>query len=133
MKITVSAKHCTFILLAGLCLSFTISIGTAAADQRSGPAAWVEEYWDVKPEKFDEFIASYKKNVYALTRQVPGYRGYTFMTLIPDENGEPKPPQRTRKPANTSLWRSSAGPNSHRARHRHRQTDAADTQRGYRA
>jgi len=92
MKTLDAAKHITLILLAGLCLSSIVGIGTAVAAQRSGPAAWVEEYWDVKPEKFDEFIASYKKNVYELTRQVPGYRGYTFMTLIPDQNGEPTPP-----------------------------------------
>jgi hypothetical protein len=49
-----------------------------------GPAAWLEEYWDVKPDRFDEFVKTYREQVYSLARRVPGYRGYVFLTNIPD-------------------------------------------------
>ena len=38
---------------------------------RVGPAAWIEEYWDVKPEKFDEFFRVYKRDVFF--RMKPAY------------------------------------------------------------
>src|SRR5438067_13879274 len=34
-------------------------------DSKPGPQVWVEEYWDVKPEKWNEFRAAYEKEVYA--------------------------------------------------------------------
>ncbi len=55
----------------------------------SGPAVWVEEYWDVKPEKLAEFMSNYKRDVYAYVRKIPGYRGYNVITTIPDAKGNP--------------------------------------------
>jgi hypothetical protein len=49
-----------------------------------GPAAWLEEYWDVKPGKLDEFVGRYREEVYARARKLPGYRGYTVLTNLPD-------------------------------------------------
>ncbi len=60
---------------------------------RAGPAAWVEEYWDVRPGKLDEFIDTYRREVYSYARKVPGYRGYTFLTNFTDETGSPQPPK----------------------------------------
>ena len=54
-----------------------------------GPAVWIEEYWDVKPEKFGEFMTNYKRDVYEYVRKIPGYRGYNVITTIPDANGNP--------------------------------------------
>jgi hypothetical protein len=48
----------------------------SASDLHPGPAAWREEYWDVKPDKFDEFVKTNREQVYSLARRVPGYRGY---------------------------------------------------------
>ena len=59
------------------------------AKLRPGPAVWIEEYWDVKPERFQEFVAAYKRDVYTYTRKIPGYRGYNFLSTIPDEGGFP--------------------------------------------
>lgn len=58
---------------------------------RPGPAAWVEEFWDVMPDKVDEFVKAYRDEVYSLARKVPGYRGYTVLTNIPDPQ-DPKRP-----------------------------------------
>ena len=58
---------------------------------RAGPAAWVEEYWDVMPDKVDEFVKAYREEVYSLARQVPGYRGYTVLTNIPDPEHPDRP------------------------------------------
>jgi hypothetical protein len=57
----------------------------------AGPAAWVEEYWDVMPGKIDEFVKTYREEVYSLARKVPGYRGYTVLTNIPDEEHPKRP------------------------------------------
>src|SRR5687767_202317 len=82
------------ILLMILCLGIA-SIGEAPAAEpqglRAGPAAWVEEYWEVKPEKFDEFVKVYRQEVYSLARQVPGYRGYTVLTNIPNPAAPSQP------------------------------------------
>jgi heme-degrading monooxygenase HmoA len=59
------------------------------AKLRPGPAAWIEEYWDVKPERFEEFVAVYRRDVYTHMRKIPGYRGYTLLTTMPDEGGFP--------------------------------------------
>ena len=58
---------------------------------RPGPAAWVEEYWDVLPDKVDEFVETYRREVYSLARKVPGYRGYTVLTNIPDPEHPDRP------------------------------------------
>ena len=58
----------------------------------AGPAAWVEEYWDVMPDKVDEFVKTYRAEVYSLARKVPGYRGYTVLTNIPDAQHPKRPP-----------------------------------------
>jgi len=59
---------------------------------RPGPAAWIEEYWDVKPDKLDEFMEIYRRDVYAHMRKIPGYRGYNVITTVPDEGGFPNDP-----------------------------------------
>lgn len=56
-----------------------------------GPAAWIEEYWDVMPDKVDEFVKTYREEVYSLARKVPGYRGYTILTNIPDAQNAKRP------------------------------------------
>lgn len=61
------------------------------AKLRPGPAAWIEEYWQVKPERFEEFVAVYRRDVYAHMRKIPGYRGYNMITTFPDEGGFPNP------------------------------------------
>jgi hypothetical protein len=58
----------------------------------AGPAVWLEEYWDVKPERFDDFVRAYKTAVYSLARHLPGYRGYTFLTTVHDASGATDPP-----------------------------------------
>ena len=60
-------------------------------DFRAGPAAWVEEYWDVLPDKVDEFVKTYREEVYSLARKVPGYRGYTVLTNIPSPEHPERP------------------------------------------
>ncbi len=57
----------------------------------SGPAAWVEEYWDVLPDNLDEFVETYREEVYSLARKVPGYRGYAVLTNIPDAQHPERP------------------------------------------
>lgn len=73
-----------------------MSVSALMADedngQHPGPAAWIEEYWDVKPDKLDEFVDAYRREVYSISRNIPGYRGYTFLTNLPDAGGNPKPP-----------------------------------------
>jgi hypothetical protein len=95
MTFRTEAMNAAVLLLGAICIS-ALNIGTTlAADDtgmRAGPAAWIEEYWDVKPEKFDEFIEVYKRDVYSISRRVPGYRGYTFLTNIPGADGNPQPP-----------------------------------------
>ena len=62
-------------LLLGLCASVAGAQGSPSnpvPTMRAGPAVWIEEYWDVKPEHFDEFFRVYKRDVYALARKVPG-------------------------------------------------------------
>lgn len=63
---------------------------TAASLQHVGPAVWIEEYWDVKPERFEDFVRAYRSEVYSITRRIEGYRGYTFLTNLPDEQGLPR-------------------------------------------
>ncbi|MEX2123986.1 MAG: hypothetical protein WD795_08840 [Woeseia sp.] len=63
---------------------------TAASLQHVGPAVWIEEYWDVKPERFDDFAQAYRNEVYSITRRIKGYRGYTFLTNLQDEQGFPQ-------------------------------------------
>jgi hypothetical protein len=60
---------------------------------RAGPAAWIEEYWDVKPDKLEQFVKTYRSEVYAISRKMPGYRGYTVLTSIPDQTGYPPAPR----------------------------------------
>jgi hypothetical protein len=79
-----------------LCLAAGTVAQASAAEgtgMRPGPAAWIEEYWDVKPEKLDEFVRVYKRDVYSITRKVPGYRGYTLLTNLPDAAGFPRVPR----------------------------------------
>lgn len=93
MNIQAMASRVTVLLIGSICLSTLNVEVTLAAEEsgmRSGPAVWIEEYWDVKPEKFDEFVKAYKREVYSISRRVPGYRGYTFLTNIPDADGNPK-------------------------------------------
>lgn len=56
---------------------------------RAGPAVWIEEYWDVKPEKLDDFFKAYKAELYPLTRKLPGYRGYTVLTNVQKDGFPP--------------------------------------------
>ena len=87
-------KCVTINLIGCICInSLTVASSLAAEENgmRPGPAVWIEEYWDVKTEKFDEFVLAYKRDVYSISRRVPGYRGYTFLTNLPDENGFPRP------------------------------------------
>ena len=63
---------------------------TAASLQHAGPAVWIEEYWDVKPARFDDFLRAYRSEVYSITRRISGYRGYTFYTNLPDDDGHPR-------------------------------------------
>lgn len=77
-----------------LCMAlFSAATGaepTAASLQHIGPAVWIEEYWDVKPERFDDFVRAYRDEIYSITRRIEGYRGYTFLTNLPDEEGRPR-------------------------------------------
>ena len=60
MNIRAASWRVTILLIGGICMS-ALQVGESMAAEdtgmRSGPAAWIEEYWDVKPEKFDEFGA----------------------------------------------------------------------------
>src|SRR3990172_1226456 len=96
MNFRAVAMRTTILLLGAISMS-TLEVGTSLAAEdtgmRAGPAAWVEEYWDVKPEKFNEFIEVYKRDVYSISRRIPGYRGYTFLTNTPGADGNPQPPR----------------------------------------
>ena len=61
-------------------------------EPHQGPVAIMEEVWDVKPGKLDEFVAVYERDVYSLLRRVPGYRGLTTITRLAPAAGEPVPP-----------------------------------------
>ena len=93
-SLAVAARFC-LLLLATAFISATLIVDRAAAAEptglRTGPAAWVEEYWDVKPDRFDEFVRIYRRDVYSLARQIPGYRGYTFLTNLPDPADPARP------------------------------------------
>jgi len=80
------------LLIVGL-ICASAATDAADAQMRPGPAAWIEEYWDVKPGKLDEFVKLYRSEVYALSRKVPGYRGYTLLTNIADGTGFPPEPR----------------------------------------
>ena len=69
----------------------TFAPETAPVDLRPGPAVWKEEYWDVKPGKLDEFVAAYRREIYDIARKIPGYRGYTVLTLITSPADPPAP------------------------------------------
>lgn len=56
---------------------------------RPGPEVWVTEYWDVKEGKMEEFLAYYNGVLYPVMRVVPGYRGYSMLTLKPPGGREP--------------------------------------------
>lgn len=58
---------------------------------RDGPAVWVEEHWDVKPDNLEQFLIAYEKEYYSLARKTPGYRGYTVLTTLPPLFGEANP------------------------------------------
>jgi len=79
------------ILTALLCSG--VALAAEVTGMRAGPAVWIEEYWDVKPDQFDRFVAAYRNEVYSISRRVAGYRGYTFMTNLPDEDGHPPAPR----------------------------------------
>lgn len=64
--------------------------GNPDADSKVGPQVWIEENWDVKPEKWRAFRAAYEKEIYSLARKTPGYRGFTFLTTIVPGDDEPK-------------------------------------------
>ena len=91
-----SASRSALILLLGVCAGRAGAQGSPTKQplptMRAGPAAWIEEYWDVKPDKVDEFIRVYKRDVYSLSRKIPGYRGYTVLTSIPGADGYPAVP-----------------------------------------
>lgn len=80
------------LLIAGLIRSSAAS-DAPVSGMRPGPAVWIEEYWDVKPGRLENFVKVYKSEVYALSRKMPGYRGYTLLTNIPDETGFPPVPR----------------------------------------
>jgi hypothetical protein len=83
----------TAVLVVGL-LCAAPATQAATATMRPGPVAWIEEYWDVKPGKLDEFVKVYRSEVYSLSRKAPGYRGYTVLTSIPDaKTGYPPLPR----------------------------------------
>jgi hypothetical protein len=82
----------TVILIAAF-ISFGTAASAADSAMRPGPAAWIEEYWDIKPDKLDAFVKTYRSEVYTLSRKMPGYRGYTVLTNIPDATGFPPAPR----------------------------------------
>ena len=77
-------------LTAAMVLLATAESATAAPgdadglnlDSHSGPAVWIEEFYEVRPGRLDDFVAAYDKEVYALARRTPGYRGYQINTNI---------------------------------------------------
>lgn len=91
---TISGLGRVPVLLAGCVLAGVLSndaaVAAAVKPLHPGPAVWIEEYWDVKPEKLDEFVQTYRREVYSITRRIPGYRGYTVITNVPDAQGNPR-------------------------------------------
>jgi hypothetical protein len=89
-------RHVLLLVLLSCGLPTAAAAAAAAADAGAsaglhpGPAVWIEEYWDVKPERFDEFARTYRSELYSVARRVPGYRGYTFLTNLQDANGRPR-------------------------------------------
>ena len=76
------------ILLSAFSPAFAQSAG-GESGMRAGPAVWIEEYWDVKPEKLEEFFRTYKAELYPLARKLPGYRGYTVLTNVQKDGFPP--------------------------------------------
>jgi hypothetical protein len=66
---------------------------SAPVDFRPGPVVWQEEFWDIKPDKLDEFMAAYRTEVYSIRRHIHGYRGYTVLTTLPKDRTAPQPPE----------------------------------------
>ena len=91
MSHRVGKSQLTMLLaVIGWCCGSTLAGADTAAGMHPGPAVWLEEYWDVKPERFDEFVRTYRSEVYAVARRVHGYRGYTFLTNLPDAQNRPR-------------------------------------------
>ena len=77
-----------------VCFVWTPALANDDADgldltPRKAPEVWVTEYWDVKEGKMDDFLAYYNDVLYPVMRVVPGYRGYSMLTLKPPGEEEP--------------------------------------------
>ncbi len=57
---------------------------------RKAPEVWVTEYWDVKEGEMEDFLAYYNDVLYPVMRVIPGYRGYSMLTLKPPGEDEPE-------------------------------------------
>lgn len=72
---------------------------------RPGPSVWYEENWLVKDGKLTDFMTAYRSEFYSLARRIPGYRGYTVMTTMAPETGEPAIPEGRLKLGEKFIWR----------------------------
>ena len=83
------------VLVLGLGARHASAADTEGLDLTLHPAgvAWFEENWLVKDGKLTEFVNAYRKEIYALARQTPGYRGYIVWTTMPAEAGDTVTPE----------------------------------------
>jgi hypothetical protein len=91
-------RACLFLLVLAACANAQapaspVSNPSAPVDFRHGPVVWQEEFWDIKPDKLDEFMAAYRTEVYSIRRHIHGYRGYTVLTTLPKDVTAPQPPE----------------------------------------
>ena len=82
---------CAAMTLGGTALAAPSDADGVNMDTHPGPSVWVEEHWDVKPDQLRAFVDAYDKEIYALARRTPGYRGYTIATSLPAEAGDDQP------------------------------------------
>lgn len=59
-------------------------------EPRKGAVALVGEHWEVKPERFCDWLRAYERDVYSVIRRTEGYRGYSVATSLPPQKCEGK-------------------------------------------
>ena len=87
------------LLSALLGIMFLVPAVASAADAdgfdlelHAGPEVWFEEHWAVKAGRFQQFMETYRQEVYSLARRTSGYRGYTVWTFLQPEGGDAPAP-----------------------------------------
>lgn len=54
-----------------------------AVSEKSCNAVWIEEHWNVKPDKIDSFVDIYKNQIIPVLAEAKGYAGYEIVSTTP--------------------------------------------------